>query len=73
MTEHFDFPVEKGANPRTWHLSSDMDVTKPGGLSAHADWMMGWDPATMRSLAENCLQKALDCGVGGIGANRALY
>ena len=68
ITEHFDWPVPKGVSSSTWRLSSDMDVTKPGGLSAHADWMMGWDVATMQSLVTLCLNKALDCGVGGIGS-----
>ncbi|HEY4133518.1 MAG TPA: DUF1996 domain-containing protein [Gemmatimonadaceae bacterium] len=72
ISEHFDFPVLKGANPATWHLSSDGDLTKPG-MSAHADWMMGWDATTMKSIVENCLQKAVDCGVGGIGANKSLF
>lgn len=72
ITEHFDFPVTPGANPSTWHLSSDTDLTKPGGLSAHADWMNGWDPATMLLIVQNCLQKALDCEIGGLGG-RILY
>lgn len=72
ISEHFDWPVTAGANVAGWHLSSDMDLTKPG-MSAHADWMMGWDAPTMLSLVQNCLQKALDCGVGGIGGNRSLY
>lgn len=72
ISEHFDWPVPKGANTSTWHLSSDVDLSKPG-ISAHADWLMGWDVETMRSLVVNCLQKALDCGVGGIGANKYLF
>lgn len=71
ISEHFDWAVSKGANPALWHLSSDMDLTKPG-ISAHADWLMGWDVETMQALVVNCLQKALDCGVGGIGG-KALY
>ena len=74
ITEHFDYPVTKGAHPGTWRLTSDMyDASKPGGLSAHADWMMGWDTETIKSIVENCLNKALDCGVGGIGANKSLF
>ena len=68
VTEHFDWPVPSGVSSSTWRLSSDMDTSKPGGLSAHADWMMGWDVATMKSLVTLCLNKALDCGVGGIGS-----
>ncbi|HEY4303861.1 MAG TPA: DUF1996 domain-containing protein [Gemmatimonadaceae bacterium] len=73
MTEHFDFPVLPGVSPSTWRLSSDMDASKAAGLTAHADWMMAWDSATMNSLVVNCLNKALDCGVGGIGANKSLF
>jgi hypothetical protein len=73
MTEHFDFPVTAGSSPSTWRLSSDMDASKAAGLSAHADWMMAWDSATMTSMVTNCLNKALDCGVGGIGANKTLF
>ena len=76
LTEHFDFPVVKGREsaPSNWRLSSDMYGTSiRGGLSAHADWMMGWDPPTMASLVQNCLAKGLDCGVGGIGAGKELY
>jgi hypothetical protein len=76
ITEHFDFPVTKGQEsaPSSWRLSSDMyDTSSRGGLSAHADWMMGWDPPTLATLVQNCLAKALDCGVGGIGANKELY
>ena len=72
ITEHFDWPVLPGANPATWHLSSDMDTTKPGGLSAHADWMNGWDEATFAAIVQQCLQKALDCEIGGMGG-RKLY
>jgi hypothetical protein len=73
ISEHFDFPVLKGANSATWHISSDMDLSKGAGLSAHADWMMGWDPATILSIVQNCLNKAVDCGVGGIGANKSIF
>ena len=76
LTEHFDYPVNAGQEtaPSHWRLSSDMyDASMKGGLSAHADWMMGWDVATMSSLVQNCLSKGLDCGVGGIGAGKALY
>jgi len=74
MTEHFDFPVLAGANTANWRLSSDMYTTsKRGGLSAHADWMNGWDEPTMTDLVKHCLNRAVDCGVGGIGGNKTLY
>jgi hypothetical protein len=45
----------------------------PGGFSAHADWMNGWEPATMRTIVTRCLNAAQDCGVGSIGDGRALH
>jgi hypothetical protein len=73
LTEHFDFPVTAGSNPANWRLSSDMDPSKAAGLTAHADWMMAWDAATMNSLVTNCLNRAVDCGVGGIGGGKELF
>ena len=74
ITEHFDFPVTAGSSPASWRLTSDMyGPSTPGGLSAHADWMNGWDPATIETIVTQCLNKALDCGVGAIGDGRALF
>jgi hypothetical protein len=44
-----------------------------GGFSAHADWMNGWDPTTMNTIVTQCLNKAVDCGVGSIGNGTELY
>ncbi|HEY0778816.1 MAG TPA: DUF1996 domain-containing protein, partial [Gemmatirosa sp.] len=61
ITEHFDFPVMAGAVPTRWRLSSDMYSTSlPGGYSAHADWMLGWDTTTMRTVVTQCLNKSVD-------------
>lgn len=74
ITEHFDYPVTTAANPAAWRLSSDMYSTAtPGGFSAHADWMNGWDPAIMRTIVTQCLNTAMDCGVGSIGDGRTLH
>lgn len=68
ITEIFDFPVNPGADSSYWRLSSDMySSSTPGGYSAHADWMDGWDPTTMTTIVRECLNKSKDCGVGGIG------
>jgi hypothetical protein len=45
----------------------------PGGRSAHADWMMGWDAPTMKTLVTQCLNKGLDCGVNFIGNGTEIY
>jgi hypothetical protein len=74
ITEHFDYPVTAGAAPAFWRLSSDMyGPGLKGGLSAHADWMNGWDAATMNTIVTRCLNPALDCGVGSIGNGKELY
>jgi hypothetical protein len=74
VTEHFDYPITDASAPQFWRLSSDMySASLPGGLSAHADWMMGWDPATMETIATKCLEAAVDCGVGSIGNGTTLY
>ncbi|NRA40672.1 MAG: DUF1996 domain-containing protein [Pseudomonadales bacterium] len=47
-----------------WRLSSDMNPALPGGHSAHADWINGWDQEIMQAIVDNCLQTAFECGVG---------
>ena len=74
ITEHFDYPVVAASEPAGWRLASDMYAASTrGGLSAHADWMNGWDPATMRTIVTQCLNRSLDCGVGLIGNGQTLY
>jgi hypothetical protein len=74
ITEHFDYPVTVLSAPAYWRLSSDLySGSIRGGLSAHADWMGGWDAATMNTIVTQCLNKALDCGVGLIGNGKELY
>jgi hypothetical protein len=74
ITEHFDFPMKRTSSPANWRLSSDMYSTAiKGGLSAHADWMNGWDPATINTIVTQCLNRAVDCGVGSIGNGTTLY
>jgi hypothetical protein len=74
ITEHFDFSVTDVAAVPYWRLSSDMySASLPGGYSAHADWMGGWDPETMKTIVKRCLTKAMDCGVASIGDGRELF
>ena len=74
IDELFEFPILPGAVPSRWRLSSDMYSTSiRGGLSAHADWMSGWDPTIMHTMVTQCLNKGLDCGVGTIGGGQELY
>ncbi|MFL5582733.1 MAG: DUF1996 domain-containing protein [Gemmatimonadaceae bacterium] len=74
ITEHFDWLTKDTRAPAFWRLSSDMyATTEPGGLSAHADWMNGWDPETMRTIVTQCLNRGVDCGVGSIGNGTTLF
>jgi hypothetical protein len=74
ITELFNFPIKQTSNPAFWRLSSDMYSTSiPGGRSAHADWMDGWDRSTMNTIVTQCLNRAVDCGVGTIGNRTELY
>ena len=74
ITEHFDFPVLDAGAVARWRLSSDMyDTSRAAGFSVHADWMNGWDPATMRDIVVECLNRARDCGVGLVRDGRTLY
>jgi len=72
ITEEFFWKVPPGERSSTWRISSDMDLSKPGGLSAHADWMMGWDPNVMKTVVTLCLDKSKDCQVNGVGNNTYL-
>ncbi len=73
ITELIDFPITPASTPAFWRLSSDMySASLPGGMSAHADWMNGWDPATILSVVTQCLNKSMDCGVGAIGGGKEL-
>lgn len=74
ITEHFDWLVTNAAAPAFWRLTSDMyGASVKGGLSAHADWVNGWDPPTMSTIVTQCLNTGLDCGVGSIGNGTTLY
>ena len=74
IDELFPFPIRAGEDVRNWRLSSDTYSTSiRGGASAHADWMLGWDTATMHSIVVNCLRAGLDCGIGTIGNGVSLY
>ena len=68
----FDFDLTPASRPDRWRLVSDNYVGGPGGASAHADYMIGWDPETMKTLVTQCLNRGLDCGVGSIGSSTQL-
>jgi hypothetical protein len=56
-----------------WRLSSDDYAwSSPGGLSAHADWLNGWDQSKLQMVVTECLNAQKDCGSDGING-RPLY
>lgn len=57
----------------SWRLSSDMYSGGVGGYSGHGDWFNGWDEATIRAWALNCVQAGKDCLVGNLGDGRELW
>ena len=73
ITEIVRYIVSASSNPVNWRLSSDMySGSIRGGLSAHADWMDGWNRDAMNSIVRNCINAQRDCGVGSLGDGRDL-
>jgi hypothetical protein len=59
---------------KNWRLSSDnYPTTMPGGLSAHGDYWMGWDEATMKQIVVGCLNASMDCHAGPLNNGQELY
>jgi hypothetical protein len=57
-----------------WRLSSDnYSAALPAGYSFHGDYMMGWDPATMKQIIEGCTHAKMDCHVGNLGNGTELW
>ena len=74
VTEIVHYDVRAGASLATWRLSTDdYSTSTRGGLSAHAQWIGGWDKSTQASIVANCLNRAVDCGVGVIGNGTELW
>lgn len=66
----YNFAVEVSEEtgpPDSWRFSSDMGPDVVPGASLHGDWMNGWDEDTMGKVVRNCLNRALECGVGLLG------
>jgi hypothetical protein len=69
---HYD--VTASSPTSRWRLSSDnYDRSKPGGYSGHADWFMGWDPATVNTFVTRCVNASVDCHAYLLGDGRILY
>jgi hypothetical protein len=82
MSVNAHFPVRAAGQVARWRLASDMyDPSLPAGLSGHADYMMGWDPAPHpelwgenKSIVEmwttHCLREQRDCHNYLLGDNK---
>ncbi len=75
ILEHFRWrvPATGAAGLR---FSSDMYSGSAAGLTFHADWWNGWDPATSQSIIDNCFhgrsssgQVGLDCSMNLVRPN----
>ncbi|GAA3893396.1 hypothetical protein GCM10022276_10760 [Sphingomonas limnosediminicola] len=62
------YRIAPGDDASKWTLSSDaMDPSKPRGWSLHADWFGAWDPQTLATWTDNCINKHLSCTGGDLG------
>jgi Domain of unknown function (DUF1996) len=69
---HYD--VTDSTQASRWRLSSDnYNASLPAGYSAHGDYFMGWDAATMNTIVAKCLNLQLDCHAYLLGDGRTLY
>lgn len=59
----------------TWSLSSDsmpgMAKMRPGS-TFHADWFGAWDDSIMKTWADNCVNKLLNCSGGDLGNGKQM-
>jgi hypothetical protein len=55
-----------------WRLSSD-NYVGPAGYSAHGDYWMAWDAATMKQIVVGCLNASMDCHAGPLNNGQELY
>jgi hypothetical protein len=73
ITINVRYPVQTTGDTQFYRLSSDMySTSKPGGLSAHGDWMNGWDADIQRAWVEHCNNLAMDCS-NQLGDGRELF
>lgn len=69
---HILWPVPADGSTRNWRLSSDT-YSGPAGYSAHADFMMGWDPAIAARWTAGCVIGAKDCGSHQLSGGWSIY
>lgn len=74
ITLNLNYKITSANQTANWRLASDNYATSsPGGYSAHADWVNGWDEKTMAGIVKNCLNKDADCHAHLLGDGRMFY
>ena len=74
VTINVEFTVKTPNQARNWRLASDNYAnTLPGGFSAHADWVNGWNEKAMLGIVKNCLQRNADCHAHLLGDGRMFF
>lgn len=69
-----NFTVTKAAQDGNWRLASDnYERASDGGYSIHADWVNGWDEATMAGIVKNCLNARKDAHAHLLCDGRMFY
>jgi hypothetical protein len=74
ITLNMNFKIKANGQAAKWRLASDnYATTSPGGFSGHADWVNGWDEASMNGVVKNCLNANKDCRAHLLGDGRMFY
>lgn len=74
ISVNFNYKVDDGVDMSKWRLSSDNYADSlPGGFSAHADWINGWNEQFITSIVNNCLNKGVDCHASLLGDGKRIY
>ncbi len=65
---HIDYKINAGDNTTNWRFVSDnYDTTTPGGLSGHADYIIGINKKIRDMITENILRPMKDGKMGELG------
>ena len=68
------FTITRTNQAANWRLASDNYAkSSPGGYSGHADWVNGWDEATMAGIVRNCLNPNKDAHAHLLCDGRMFY
>jgi hypothetical protein len=72
ITFTLDYAIPAGVPAGKLRLSSDTYASaSPGGYSAHADWMNGWDKTVSDVWGVKCMRERRECGSANMGDGRS--